>query len=146
MIILSAWRPRDASEESFDVTILPEEVNIVRQPEIETLHKFRHRLQNCDEEDLLGLFRNRNEIDRSVPYRARTMIWKELVQRYPNMPNRPIILRLPYFDELRALWREARFCTPQALGRRKMLTLTMLALVTLAQPVFGTPAGAQKKT
>ena len=63
------------------------------------IKQFTEQLKRASDDDLSFYWRIRHLLQKNYKYKARSLIWKECINRY-NCNARPIEIRLPYFTEL----------------------------------------------
>ena len=67
---------------------------------LKDVEAFEQQLHDADEEHLAFLWRVRKDVDSKKRFKLRQMIWDECERRYEHVVRAPIVVRLPYFQQL----------------------------------------------
>ena len=97
-----------APKHQYEISISPKRPQIELYADLNLalaeIKDFKTQLKEATEEDLMFYSRARHDLqaDKNRRHKARTMIWHEFMHRY-QCSNKPIQLRLPYFEQINIL-------------------------------------------
>ena len=63
------------------------------------IKEYQEYVQKTDDENLAFLWRIRHEQQKDLGFRSRSILWRELEDRYPGLTRVPITLNFPFFEQ-----------------------------------------------
>ena len=95
---LDEWKMNDVCVAT--LVVHPHKTEWVHPTYLKDIHKFIEHVKEADEEELSFLWRTRNNKLMNTEFNTQTIIWNEIMHRYPGVQRRTIKIKLPHQHSL----------------------------------------------
>ena len=100
-LILREWNREDKTPKKLCISVEKTQPCDLKEILVAIEKQDKHFMMQDDTENGIEFFwRVRNDVDKEHKYKWRQMLWVELQRRYPDLPRKPIEVRLPYFQKV----------------------------------------------